>query len=71
MKGRRAVDEGAVEKIGIKIKSSIMKANIRVIASAETKERAEAILQEIKSSFNQFTEAASNHLFLKKSTVAT
>ena len=60
MKGRRAVDEGAVEKIGIKIKSSIMKANIRVIASAETKERAEAILQEIKSSFNQFTEAASN-----------
>ncbi len=60
MKGRRAVDEGAVEKIGNKIKSSIMKANIRVIASGETSERAEAILQEIKSSFNQFTEAASN-----------
>ena len=60
MKGRRAVDEGAVEKIGNKIKSTIMKANIRVIASGETKERAEAILKEIESSFNQFSEAASN-----------
>ena len=60
MKGRRAIDEGAAEKIGNKIKSSIMKANIRVIASGETKERAEAILREIESSFNQFTEAASN-----------
>jgi len=60
MKGRRAVDEGAVEKIGNKIKSTIMKANIRIIASGSSKERAEAILGEIKSSFNQFSEAASN-----------
>ena len=60
MKGRRAVDEGAVEKIGNKIKSTIMKANIRVIASGETKERAEVILKEIESSFNQFSETASN-----------
>ncbi|HEY4513264.1 MAG TPA: TraM recognition domain-containing protein [Candidatus Paceibacterota bacterium] len=60
MKGRRAVDEGAAEKIGNKIKSTIMKANIRVIASGGTKERAEAILREIESSFNQFSEAASN-----------
>jgi len=60
MKGRRAVDEGAVEKIGNKIKSTIMKANIRVITSADTKDRARAILREIESSFNQFTEAASN-----------
>jgi hypothetical protein len=60
MAGRRAVDEGAAEKIGNKIKSTIMKANIRVVASGETKERAEAILKEIESSFNQFNEAASN-----------
>ncbi|MBY0376431.1 TraM recognition domain-containing protein [Patescibacteria group bacterium] len=60
MKGRRAVDEGAAEKIGNKVKSNIMKANIRVIASGETKERARAILNEIESSFNQFSEAASN-----------
>ena len=46
MKGRRAVDEGAAEKIGNKVKSTIMKANIRVIASGETKERSEGILRE-------------------------
>lgn len=60
MKGRRAVDEGAAEKIGNKIKSTIMKANIRVIASGESKIRAQSILKEIESSFNQFSEAASN-----------
>src|SRR3989338_5315596 len=43
--GRRAVDEGAVEKIGNKMKSTIMKANIRVITSGETKERAQAMLR--------------------------
>ncbi|OGI95392.1 hypothetical protein A2917_02410 [Candidatus Nomurabacteria bacterium RIFCSPLOWO2_01_FULL_42_17] len=66
MKGRRAVDEGAVEKIGNKVKSTIMKANIRVIASGETRERAEAILTEIKSSFNQFSEAASNSFIFEE-----
>jgi hypothetical protein len=66
MKGRRAVDEGAAEKIGNKVKSSIMKANIRIVASGETKERAEAILKEIESSFNQFTEAASNSIFFEE-----
>jgi hypothetical protein len=68
MKGRRAVDEGAVEKIGNKIKSTIMKANIRVIASGESKERAEAILREIESSFNQFSEAASNSFVFEEAT---
>ncbi len=66
MKGRRSVDEGAAEKIGNKIKSTIMKTNIRVVASAENKERAEAIIREIESSFNQFSEAASNSIIFKK-----
>jgi len=43
-----------------------MKANIRIIASAQTKERAEDILGEIESSFNQFTEAASNSFVFEK-----
>ena len=66
MKGRRAVDEGAVEKIGNKVKSTIMKANIRVIASAETKDRAEVILKEIESSFHQFSEPASNSFLFQE-----
>ena len=64
--GRRAVDEGAVEKISNKLKSSIVKANIRVITSGETKERAEIILKEIESSFNQFSEPTSNSLIFEK-----
>lgn len=66
MKGRRAVDEGAIEKVGNKMKSSIMKANIRIITSASSKERADAILKEIESSFNQFTEPASNSFIFEK-----
>ncbi len=64
--GRRAVDEGAMEKIGNKLKSSVMKANIRVLASAPTKIRADSILREIESSFNQFTEPASNSLYFRE-----
>ncbi len=64
--GRKAVDEGAVEKINNKMKSTIMKANIRVLASAATKERALMILAEIESSFNQFTEPASNSFMFEK-----
>lgn len=64
--GRRAVDEKAEEKIANKMKSSILEANIRVIASADTKERAEYILKEIESSFNQFTEPASNSIVFEK-----
>ncbi len=64
--GRRAVDQNATEKIGNKMKSTIMKANIRVITSAPTKDRAEAILTEIESSFNQFSEAASNSFYFEK-----
>ena len=66
MEGRRAVDEGAAEKIGNKLKSSILKANIRIITSSDTKERAEAILSEVESSFNQFTEPASNSFVFEK-----
>jgi len=66
MKGRRAVDEGAAEKIGNKIKSTIMKANIRVVASASTRDRAQAILAEIESSFNQFSETASNSFVFER-----
>lgn len=66
MTGRRAVDEGAAEKIGNKVKSTIMKANIRVIASADSKERADSILKEIESSFNQFAEPASNSFIFER-----
>ncbi|MCF7834043.1 MAG: type IV secretion system DNA-binding domain-containing protein [Candidatus Pacebacteria bacterium] len=62
MSGRKAVDEGAQEKISNKIKSSILRTNIRVVASAKSRERADLILREVQSAFNQFTETASNSI---------
>lgn len=64
--GRRVVDQNAVEKIGEKIKSSVMMANIRFIASAENKERASAILREIESSFNQFADSTGNSFVFRE-----
>ncbi|MES2023808.1 MAG: TraM recognition domain-containing protein [Patescibacteria group bacterium] len=66
MRGRRSVDQNAAENIANKLKSTIMKAGIRVVASAENKERAESILAEIESSFNQFTEPASNSILFEQ-----
>lgn len=60
------IDEGASEKILSKMKSSIMKANIRIITSAETSTRAESMLREIESAFNQFTEPASNSFVFER-----
>jgi len=59
-KKEKKVDDKAVENITEKIKSTIMATNIRIIASAETESRAEQILSDVESSFNQFTEAGRN-----------
>jgi hypothetical protein len=53
-------NETAVEYITEKTKSTIMAANIRIVTSAESKSRAEQILSDLESSFNQFTEANRN-----------
>ncbi len=62
----KKVDDKAVEKITTKMKSSIMTAGIRILASAESKERAEQILTEVESAFHQFTEADSNSILFKE-----
>ena len=54
------VNERAVEFITEKLKSTLMAANIRIVASGQTRERSKQILTEIESSFNQFTEAGGN-----------
>jgi hypothetical protein len=52
--------EIAIANITEKTKSSILSAEIRVIASAKTKERADDIVHELESSFNQFDNPTSN-----------
>ena len=56
------VNERAVEFVTEKLKSTIMATNIRILASAETRERSNQIVAELSSSFNQFTEAGRNGL---------
>lgn len=60
--GKQKIDENAVKWIGEKINASLLSVGIRVIASAETEQRAEQILHECTSAFNQFTEAGSNSI---------
>jgi len=64
-KKEKKVNEKAVEYITEKIKSTIMATNIRIVASAENKERSDQIVQELESSFNQFTEANRNGFYFK------
>jgi hypothetical protein len=62
----KKVNERAVEYITEKLKSTMMATNIRIIASGETRERSLAILSELESSFNQFTEAGRNSFSWKR-----
>jgi hypothetical protein len=59
-KEEKKVNEKAVENITLKMNSTIMASNIRIVVSAENKPRSEQILSDIESSFNQFTEADRN-----------
>ena len=59
-KKEKKVNEKAVEYLTEKMKSTIMATNIRIVTSAEDEKRAEQILSDIESSFNQFTEAGRN-----------
>ena len=54
------VDDVAVEQITKKISSTILNTNIRIITSAKTGSRAQEILNELKSAFNQFTNTTGN-----------
>ncbi|MDP6527290.1 MAG: TraM recognition domain-containing protein, partial [Candidatus Pacebacteria bacterium] len=56
----KRVDPVSIEEIGNKIKSPIVATNIRLVASAKDQVRAENILNDLESSFNQFSNALGN-----------
>ncbi len=62
----KKIDDTAVAKINEKVKSTVMGVVIRVVTSAETKDRAEVMLLEIESAFNQFSDPASNSIVFEK-----
>ncbi len=59
-KEEKKVNDKAVENIKEKLKSTIMACGIRIVASANSQERAHQICHDLESSFNQFTEADRN-----------
>lgn len=60
------IDETAIKLLEQKIASPIFETNIRVVASAETIVRAETILSDLESAFNQFGKTEGNSLAWKR-----
>jgi len=65
-KKQEPIDEGVVAEINKKISSAIVRCNLRLLASSNTKEEAEEILNSLKSSFNQFNNTLGNSLVWEK-----
>ncbi len=63
---KKKIDDVAIANINEKVKSTILSASVRIVASADTKFRAEEILSELESAFNQFDETNSNRVVFKK-----
>ena len=59
-------DDLRLKNIENKIASPVLLADIRIVASAATAERARAILQDIESPFQQFSDTAGNRLLFKE-----
>ncbi|MEK7150360.1 MAG: TraM recognition domain-containing protein [Patescibacteria group bacterium] len=60
------IDQSVVENIKNKIATPIVKTNIRIVASAGTRNEAEAIMSDIQSAFNQFENTFGNKFKFQK-----
>ncbi|MFA6270383.1 MAG: DUF87 domain-containing protein [Candidatus Paceibacterota bacterium] len=60
------IDQSAVAEINKKISAPIVRCNLRLLASSNTKNEAEEILSSLKSGFNQFDNTLGNALEWKK-----
>jgi len=58
----KRVDDMLVEQVRKKLETVIPAVNIRVVASAASKQRAKAILADIQSAFNQYHNMSGNYL---------
>lgn len=54
------IDQTAIEEIGKKISAPIVRCNLRILASSNSQEEAQEILDNLKSSFNQFENTIGN-----------
>jgi hypothetical protein len=58
----KEIDDHAIESVSAKLKSTIVQTNIRIIASAASQQRSEAILHDLESAFQQFNHTQGNGL---------
>ncbi len=65
--GTKRVNEGLLKLVEEKISSPLFLVNLRILSSAESKKRAEEILNHLENSFNQFSSPSFNNLqFIKQ-----
>jgi len=57
---KKNIDESVIKRIEEKISLPILDTNIRIVASASSRERAEQILSELESAFQQFNDPNGN-----------
>jgi hypothetical protein len=65
-KEKEHIDENVVKMMEEKMSLPILDTNIRVVASASSRERAEHILQELESAFHQFNDPKGNGIKWKE-----
>ena len=63
---KEPIDQSVLENIKNKIATPIVKANVRIVASAQTRNEAEAILSDMQSAFNQFENTFGNKFKFQK-----
>ncbi len=59
---RRTSDQVSTEEIGKKIKTRIVPASIRIVASAATEARVQELLENLEAPFSQYDDPKGNHL---------
>lgn len=62
----KEINRKRMDRIGLKLATPVLATNIRVVASAANRARAEEILEDLKSSFHQFTDPEGNGFRWKK-----
>jgi len=62
----KKIDEDAITSITEKLNSTIFQTNIRLVASAPTKQRSDEILHNLESSFQQFNNTKGNGIQFKR-----
>lgn len=63
---QKEIDTSAIEQFQKKLSASMVETNIRLVVSASDKKRAEQILTELESTFNQFDTTDANTLVFRR-----